>query len=188
MNSYRLYPYIKVVSSPASFLRVLSKTHKKGLIDKGLLNNLQWISQVVLLLSFNVQLIWTVSLVLLCGHWPFQHRFHINKLEFWDALPLHCGQVIVFVGFLLQSYFILFIKALQHKCWRSVGHQVLYTICLLLPRTEEKRIWWAGQRSWTGFFYSSCFGTTGGMEKEALIFYHRLADWLSRQGQGLIAI
>ena len=40
---------------------------------------------------------------------------------------------------------------------------------------------WSRQRSWAGILFSLVFSTTGGMGKEAIVFYHQLADHLSHR-------
>jgi len=66
--------------------------------------------------------------------------------------PTHIYEPVDFHLLLLHRMFFLFIylfiKALQHKCWRPVGHQVLQpakdvkfrTVCLKSCRQEKKSI------------------------------------------------
>ena len=71
----------------------------------------------------------------------------------WDILQISCIQMIKRVPIEQFIYLIyLFVKVLPHKCWRSVGHQVLQpakdvefrTVCLKSCRKEKKSMMYQG--------------------------------------------
>ena len=73
------------------------------------------------------------------------HHF-ISRHPFCQPKGLHCWSCGTNFAYLCILFLYLFIKALQHKCWRSVRHQVLQpaknvefkTVCLKSCRQEKK--------------------------------------------------